>query len=660
MSEKSINYMARDFNTIKQELISLSKQYYPELADSFNDASVGSWFIDLVSAVGDDLNYYIDRCYNEQNINSAAMRSSVLNAARLNGIKVPGPKAATCEVELSVTIPCSGGTQASDSMSMPKWSIAPRIKQGAIVTNGAVEFEIVEDVDFKEQFNRDAVSNRRWQPVRNSQGIVTGYTVTKSVLATAGRSRIYKKVITANELKPFMEVLLPFQNIMSIEGVIFKETSDLSIQPETFEFYVNSEKFRLANQAITTYKFYEVNSLTDQYIFGEEVETPGLINANQDPHAYVESDVVYDSKNCGSGCTLSNFVRYYKGSWQPIMQKFITEYTDNGYLKIIFGSGTNAQEIEGQPSAYGEERLSKMVNNDLTGILPRAGWTMYVLYRDGGGKITNISPGALNRLSGASWIFDNTAITPKEKKSIMESMVVTNTTMGIAGVDAPSVDEIKYLTKYNSSAQNRCVALKDYELRLKMMPPKYGAPYRCKAIEENNKILLYTLGMNANGTLTDYLTDVMRSNVVEYLSKFKSLGDFVELRSGHIYNIQAEVSIYVEKSYNKQVVVKNVIQTIVDYFNVDSHVMGEDIFVGDLEKQISAIDGVANLIELKLYSVWGEGYNSEAPLPKTQVDGKTKAEIDLKSTNKILTCDAQGMFEIKDKNSDIMVRLSTI
>ena len=53
--EKHINYLSRDFESIKEELIKFSNQYYPELSDDFNDSSVGAWFIDLVSAVGDDL-----------------------------------------------------------------------------------------------------------------------------------------------------------------------------------------------------------------------------------------------------------------------------------------------------------------------------------------------------------------------------------------------------------------------------------------------------------------------------------------------------------------------------------------------------------------------------------------------------------------------------
>ena len=38
--EKKINYLSRDFESIKSELIKFSQKYYPEISDNFNDASV--------------------------------------------------------------------------------------------------------------------------------------------------------------------------------------------------------------------------------------------------------------------------------------------------------------------------------------------------------------------------------------------------------------------------------------------------------------------------------------------------------------------------------------------------------------------------------------------------------------------------------------------
>jgi hypothetical protein len=71
MSEKKISYTNRTFDEYRNSLIAFAKQYYPDIANDFNDASVGSWLIDMVAAVSDNLGYHIDRVYNETNIDSA-------------------------------------------------------------------------------------------------------------------------------------------------------------------------------------------------------------------------------------------------------------------------------------------------------------------------------------------------------------------------------------------------------------------------------------------------------------------------------------------------------------------------------------------------------------------------------------------------------------
>ena len=185
--EKKINYLSRYFNSIKEELIKFSNRYYPELSDSFNDSSVGAWFIDLVSAVGDDLSYHTDRMYQETNIDSANLRSTIFNQARANGFKIPGRKASMCEVEVSCELPLD-----STNISIPDWNYAPILLKSSVVSAGAFNFELTEDVNFKNQFNSNGFSNRTITPSRDSNGNITSYTVSKSVVVINGNTKIYK------------------------------------------------------------------------------------------------------------------------------------------------------------------------------------------------------------------------------------------------------------------------------------------------------------------------------------------------------------------------------------------------------------------------------------------------------------------------------------
>lgn len=667
MSNKKINYLARDFQGIKSELIKFSKEYYPELTDSYNDASVGSWIIDLVSAVGDNLSYHTDRMYQENNVDSANLKSSVINAAKINGIKIPGPKASMCEIELSCELPVN-----QTSISFPSWKDAPIIKMGSVVGNSSYHFELIEDVNFAEQFNMDGISNRKYTPKRNSNGVITGYTVTKTTLVMGGSNKVYKKVLSQGEVEPFMEVVLPEKNVMNIESIIFKEGSNFNAEPRTYEYYIDEEEFRFGEEEISTYRFFEVNSLSDQWRFGDVsyINEKGII---EEPY----KNKVYEDYTEGTGTTSSQrATRYFKGQWKPITQKFITEYTDNGYLKIIFGSGTqplNLDTTNSTNTVFAEHMLTKIMNNDLLGVLPKVGWTMFVLYRTGGGTSSNLAQGAINTIINANTVFVSD-VSSNVKSQVMQSLKVKNISPSVGGKDMPSVEEIKFLTKYAIPSQDRCITVKDYKTKILQIHPRYGCPFRLNAIEDNNKVVISCLGLNSQGKLDDGLPELMKDNIVEYLKEYKTLGDYVELTSGKIYNIGFGIDVFIDKNYTTSDVVKSIINKVKDYMSVQNHDMGEDIFIGDLEKEINLLDGVLSLIDLRVYAIYdGQHSKDICPLPKyinyeTSCNGVTEDNsfatndesssfrINLEEIDHLLYSDYNSMYEILDVDNDIQIK----
>jgi hypothetical protein len=644
MAEKKINYLARSFDDIKDELIKFSNKYYPELADDFNDSSVGAWFIDLVSSVGDDLSYHTDRIFQETNINSANLRSTLLNIARTNGIKIPGAKSSMCEIELSCELPVKG--------EEPDYDYAPIVQKTSIVSAGDYNYELTEDVNFAEQFNSDGFSNRIFAPVRDNNGNIVKYRVAKRTLVVNGNTRVYKKVIYASDLKPFMEIVLPEENVLNIESIIFKESSNITSSPAIQEYYIDAEEFRVSSEAVMTYRYFETESLADQYRFGMETQFDhdNIVNIYH-PHAYVD----YSENNTGIK------TRYYRGKWKPLTQKFITEYTDNGYLKVIFGAGNGYESNPTGYTTYGDFMASNIINNNMLGVLPKEGWTMYILYRIGGGVATNIGPGAINTITYANvdWGGNTGATDGSMRGDVISSLRVANVSTAVAGKDAPSADEIKYLIKYNSTAQNRAVTVQDYKVKLMQMPPKYGAPFRNAVIETNNKVEMNFLGLNSDGQLDSALPQTLVENVIEYMTNFKQINDYIEIRSGRIYNIKVMVDLFIDKNYNSADVIKNVITSIVDYFDVNKRDMGEDIFVGDLEKEITLTDGVVSLIKLRIMK--GAG-GDECPLPeKSQDDGcdadVQAREIDLDAIENVLYADYNSMYQILQPKTDISVRV---
>ena len=638
--EKGISYLNRTYSDYKQALIEYSKKYFPDFNVNYDDASVASWIIGLNAAVADDLSYHIDRVYQETNIDSANERASLFNIARNNGVKIPGPKGAMAEVMFSCVLPANGNE--------PSWTNAPIIKRGTKVSSASQSFEVMSDIDFASQFNEDGISDRTIVPNTNSNGVITGYTVSKLSVVVAGETRIYRETMKASEITPFMEIVLPVTDVMNIESVIVATGDYAKTVPSYGEFYSDKEEL-CDDEGRRKTRFFEVDSLAQPERWGD-----ALIDGKAKRYLYG-----YEGKN--TYCVT-------KGEWKPVEHKFITEYTDNGYLKLIFGAGNGENVRLGNGmSEFAKWQISKIMNNNTLGVLPEPNSTMFILYRVGGGATSNVAAGAINRISYLDIQFRNAdGIDYTSVINLVKSTIsVTNTTPSVSGKDMPSNAELRYLIKYHNAAQERCVTIKDYVDRILNLPPKYGTPFRVGVMEENNKVMVYLLGINHLGQLDTLLPVTLVKNIEDYLERYRMINDFVEIKSGRIINLAFDADIIVDKNYNKTDVVKEVIATIRDYMDINKHIMGEEIYVGDIEKEISKVDGVLNLIELRVYNVTSAGYSNtqigQSVTPYTPSDEDTQSDgralVDLEVTDGILYNDGDTMMEIKNPNQDIRVRV---
>ena len=119
MATKKINYLARNFADVRNELFDFIKKYYPEIFNDFNDASLGTMLVELNAAVGDMLSFHTDRMFNETQIDYAQERKSLLAMARTLGVKIPGLRPSVTLVDFSVQVPPFGDTFDSDICRAP-------------------------------------------------------------------------------------------------------------------------------------------------------------------------------------------------------------------------------------------------------------------------------------------------------------------------------------------------------------------------------------------------------------------------------------------------------------------------------------------------------------------------------------------------------------
>lgn len=650
---KNISYNARTFEDYKEELKTFTKKYYPEIINDFNDSSIGQWFIDLNSAVADDLGYYMDRMFQETQLDQAQNKKSILNIARTNGLKITGRKPSMVEAKWSCFLPVN----STQGESGPDYSYAPILYKGTQASGGGQKFELVEDLYFSEQFNSNGVSNRTIIPkMSQGGGKLEGYTVSKTCVMLSVEGKIYKQLVNPSDLSPFFEITLPESNVVSIHSVVILEGFD-NQTPTINEFMDDSSSDR----------WYEVNNFTDDKIFKKDIvksydfvtnlltdlnSLQNITGATNYGNTYVAS--------MDDNSKIYGFIPI-AGKWESVNRKFITEYTDNGYCKIIFGSGLNDYDLTESlynATDFTKFQITRMVNNKFLGELPKSNSTIYVYYSVGGGKESNIGAEAMTSIPYMNIAISgsNSDITSKVRNSIL----VVNTIPSISGRDELTTEEIRFLIKYNNASQDRCVTLKDYYNKIITMPSQFGSPYKIGVSEKNNKILITLLGLAHDGTLSKNISQIMIDNIIEYLSEYKMINDYIQIQAGKILNLRFQVYVTVEQSQNISDVMKKIALFIGDYMDVNKHKLGDEIYISKMKSAIGSIPGVKNLKDLKIFNLYGGLYSTnttkQSIIKTTQTNNS--AEIDLIASDGVLFSDDDTMFEIKNPKTNISIEAS--
>jgi len=602
---QGISYNARNFSDVRTELINFVKQYYPDIFNDFNDASVGMMLLELNAAVGDMLSFHTDRMFQETQLDFAQERSSVLAMARTYGLKVPGKRPSVCIVDFSCVVPTFG-----DSFDL---RYAPLIRQGAQVNGAGKVFEAMDDIDFTSPFTVGGIPNRLIEPNVDANGNILSYKLTKREMVINGITRYFKRVLNPADVRPFFEIILPERDVLSVTSIIMLDGTNFNGIPSLNQFL--DENLR----------WYEMDALADDLVF------------------IPDNSAISDNPGVKPG------------KYKRVTQKFITEYTDNGFMKVIFGGGTqnisSLSEFGVDPALV--SKIGDFINNSSLGVTPTANRTMYIKYRTGGGAATNVGQGVLTTL-GIADIIVSGPITAMNT-SVRNSVRVNNPIPALGGKDEPSVEEIRNLVRYNFSSQNRAVTIGDYQTRISLMPGEFGTPYRCSVYEEQNKIKVFTLGLGPDGKLTNSSTTTLQNNIATYLSDYRMINDYIEVSNARVINLGFEIDLVIDKQFPQSQIVTESINKVKSYFDISKWNMGQDIYLGQLIEAINSINGVLNVVEVRAYNKVGGQYYSTNQISQPYIDNETR-QIDLLGEYKIYG-ETSAMFEIKRPDVDIKVRV---
>jgi hypothetical protein len=602
---KKISYATRDFQGLRNELVTLTKDYYPDLVKNFNDASIYSVLLDINAAVADNLHFHIDRVWQETMLDFAQQRQSLYHIAKTYGLRLPGVRPSVALCDFSITVPVRGDKEDTRYLGI--------LKGNAQVSGGGQIFETIDDIDFSIPFNKKGEPNRLKIPNFDSNNKLISYTITKREAVVNGISRIYRRVINQVDQKPFLKLYLPEQNVLGVTSVIHKDGTNFASNPTNNEF--NS----------TTNKWYEVKSLMQDKVF------------IPDPTA------VSDTNN------------FTAGTFLPVNNKFVTEYTPENYFSLTFGSGTvnPLDNLDNYITGQLKVNLASYLNNLSLGATPKLNTTIFVKYRVGGGKDSNLGVNIITNIDDVE--FNVSGPVASVNTQVVQSLKVVNITPAVGGADAPTIEEIRNMVSYNFAAQNRAVTLNDYKSLIETMPSTYGAPAKVNVMEEDNKIRVKLLSYDDKGNLTDTVSNTLKNNILSYLSEYKMINDYIDIVSGQVIDMGLEIDLNIDKNTNQTDIIQEVINNVITYFDYSKRKMGDPLFIGALNKIIGDVNGVINVIETRVYSKVGGEYSSAEPSQEVNKNSRLITQSD-----SIIFMKSNQIFQIRFPNVDIKVRTKTL
>ena len=601
MSNRKISYTTRDYQSIRTELLNYVRTYYPDLIQDFNDASVFSVFLDLNAAVADNLHYHIDRSIQETVLQYAQQRSSIYNIARTYGLKLPGQRPSVALVDFSITVPAFGDKEDERYLGV--------LSRGSQVVGSGVVFENLYDIDFSSPYNSQGFPNRLKIPNFNTNNVLVNYTITKREVVVNGITKVFKRVITPNDVRPFFELFLPEKNVLGVTSVLLKNGTDYTNIPTVSEFLGSSNRW------------YEVDALAEDRVF---VEDPTKVSDQP-------------------GIKVGRYIQ--------TQNRFITEYTPEGFKKMTFGGGINtAQESLNQFTNLGSTLdLQRYTNNLSLGSALTPNSTLFIQYRIGGGLATNLGVNVINQIGTVTFFVNG----PSEltNSAVINSLRCNNVTSAVGGSGIPSLEEIRNYVSFNFSAQKRAVTVQDYEALIRNMPSEFGAPAKVAITENDNKIVIQILSYDTSGKLTPIVSNTLRQNIVNYLSNYRMLNDYISVSTADVIDLSLDISVVLNSAQNSGQIISDIINRVSDYFNPQVRGLGQNVYLSELSSIIQTQNGVLTVAGINVFNNVGGQYSSS----ETSMEYLNDETRQIRSVDDTIFAQPSQVYQIRYPEKDIRV-----
>tara|TARA_R110000824_G_scaffold57112_1_gene155633 strand:+ start:1354 stop:3159 length:1806 start_codon:yes stop_codon:yes gene_type:complete len=589
-----IKYTSRDFESIKEDLVSYAKRYYPDTFKDFNEASFGALMLDTVAYVGDMLSFYVDYQANESFLQTAIEYDNIVKLGRQLGYKFTDTASAHGIVTLYTLIPAATTGLGPDS------NYIPMLERGSTFSSiDGSSYILVDTVDFSDADNEIVVA-----AVDSDNGTPTSYAIRAYGQVVSGK--IVRDTIEVGSYKRFFKAQLAGTNITEILTVTDSEG----------------------------HKYYEVEHLSQNVVYRSVVNR----QTNRDTVKEILKPVAVPRRFTIERERGKVFLQFGYGSENNLKSNVVV---DPSNIALQFHGKEYITDTSFDPS--------KIIQTDKFGVAP-ANTKLTITYRINSDNDANAAAGSINSTRNSIFNFpstlEGTVLSEGTKANVMSSLEVVNDAPILGDVSLPTSEEVKTRIFDTFATQKRAVTGTDYVSMVYNMPAKFGAIKRARIVQDQNSLKrnlnLYVISENKNGNLVE-TNGVIKSNLKTWIKEYKMINDTVDILDTKVVNIGINFIAIVNPKINKFSVLQQATNILIQELTATQMEIGESFTLSDVYTALRFVPGIIDVIDVEIVQKTGGLYSTTG----------FNVEDQMSADGRVLRVPQNVILEIKYPKDDI-------
>lgn len=550
-----VNYTNREFSSIREDLMEIAERFYPESFQDFSEASFGALMLDAVAYVGDQLSFYMDYNVNESFLDTAYQFDNVVRHGRILGYKYTGRPSTYGTVAVYVMVPASSVALGPDT------NYIPILRRGTRFTSeSGLNYVLTENINFADSKNPIVVARTDETTGAPTQFAIKAYGSVVSGFFGAEN-------LDVGVYQKFKRVKLNTPNVSEIISIHDSEGNE----------------------------YYEVDYLAQDMVY-KEVSNRNYKNDNVPsilkPTLVSRKFVVIQERS-------NTFIQFGSGK--------------SGETNVAADPQQVAMDVFGKDyvtdTTFDPTRLSR---NENFGIVP-SDTTLRITFRVTNPTNSNIATGQLNTVSEPLVDFvDRSLLLPAKAANVIGSIEVSNETPITGEVRTPNTDELKQRIFDTFPTQNRAVTQADYENIAYRMPFKFGSIKRCSVQRDpdsaKRNLNMYVISEDEFGNLIE-TNSTIKKNLKTWLNQYRMINDTIDILDPFIINLGIQFVVKGSSGANKYTLLQRCIRALKDKYQT-CYYIGEAFYISDVYSELKNVDGVLDVVKVKLVNKTGAEYSS--------------------------------------------------